>query len=302
MKQPFLTGLKVFFVAVAIVAGGFATTGVAHAVTTTGLTISPASKDIEIAPGGSYKGTMKVLNRSDTNTTFTVYATPYSVTGEEYKPYFSPVKDAVDITKWFSFGNKGGPLAVGDKTTIPYTISVPKGTGAGSYYATIFAETKDKAKSGSVVTHKRVGMVVYLRVSGNVIEKGSVEQWKVPFLQKDSVSGTLKIANNGSVHFPATVSLNVRDVFGNKKYELAQKPHILPQKLRRISLAWEKSSSFGLYKVDGQVTYLGKTEKLQTKYVFVASTLVRILIVCAIFLIVIALVISGRKRVARPKK
>lgn len=292
-------GFKVLIVAIAFAASGLIAQD-AHAATS-GLTISPASVDTQIAPGDSYKGTLTILNRSDSDTRYKVYATPYSVTGEEYKPYFSPIPGATDITKWFSFGSTGGSLAVNGRTSVPYTISVPNGTGAGSYYATVFAETSNKADTG-VVTQKRVGMVVYLRVTGNAIEKGSIAQWSVPLLQQPPLGGTLKIANSGSVHFHAKVKVTISDILGRKKHEIVRDPHVLPQKLRNIPISWEKSSSFGLYKVGGEVSYLGKTEKLPTKYVLIASTFVRVLIGSSLLLIVIALVISGRKRVARPKK
>lgn len=266
-----------------------------------GLTLSPTSVDVEVAPGASYNGQIMVLDQSEADTSYTVYATPYSVTGEEYKPYFSPVKGATDITKWFTFSKTNGSLKVGDQDVIPFTITVPKGTGAGSYFATVFAETTEKATTG-VVTHKRVGMIVYLRVSGNAIEKGRVEQWSVPLFQQAPLSATAKIANTGSVHFPAKIKVTISDILGNPKYSYERSPEILPQKLRAVPVTWPNGSTFGLFKVSGEVTYLGKTEKLPIKFVFIANTLMRLITIVVLLGIVIALVMVGKNRAAAHKK
>src|SRR5690349_20528328 len=86
--------------AVAVSALGFAPK--AHAATD-GLTISPTSIDQQIKPGTTYQGSVLVINQGDTKFSYKVYATPYSVSGEEYKPYFSPIPGATDISSWFSF-------------------------------------------------------------------------------------------------------------------------------------------------------------------------------------------------------
>lgn len=284
-----------------IVAALTLTSPSAHAAPTSGLTISPTSVDVTVAPGNSYSGQMFVLNQSEVDTTYKVYATPYSVTGEEYKPYFTPVPGATDITKWFTFGDQGGDLKVGKQDTIPFTIAVPKGTGAGSYYATVFAETENKGTSG-VVTHKRVGMVVYLRVSGDAVQKGNVADWDVPWLQQQPLSAHLKMANSGSVHYKAEVSVTVSDLFGNKKFTDKRQPEILPQKLRSIPITWQNSATFGFFKVNGEVTYLGKTEKLPSKLVFIASPLMQLVTVGVLLLSVITLVYLGKRRAATHTK
>ena len=293
------SGIKALFLA-----GALLLFGVAHQDThaaVAGLTLSPTSIDVEVAPGASYSSQVTVLNQSEVDTSYRVYATPYSVTGEEYKPYFSPVKGATDITKWFTFGKTDDRLKVGSQSAIPFTVSVPKETGAGSYFATIFAETTEKGTSG-VVTHKRVGMIMYLRVSGNAVQRGSISRWDVPFIQQAPFGATVKVANTGSVHFPAKVKVTIADVLGNPKYAYERMPEILPQKLRAIPVTWPKGATFGLFKVSGEVNYLGKTEKLPTRLVFIANTPMRLLTIGLLLALVITVVLVGRNRAAAHKK
>jgi len=268
-----------------------------------GLTISPTSVDVKVKPGGSYKGEMLVINQGELDVSYKVYATPYSVTGEEYKPYFTPIPGAADITKWITFGAKGKLLKIGTQDTIPYTITVPKGTGAGSYFGTVFAETEDKGGSG-VITRKRVGMVVYLRVLGDATEKGSVSAWDVPWIQEAPFKAAIKMTNEGSVHYDAKVNVRVSDLFGGVKLAYTRDPIILPQKIRSIPVIWENGATFGLFKVDGEVTYLGKTEKLPTRIVFIANTPMRLLVagMLIVFIAIVVVLVLGRRRAVAPRK
>jgi hypothetical protein len=287
-------------VVIAAFAGAITYSTTTHAASG-GLTVSPTSVDATVAPGGTYKGEMLVMNQGELDIAYTVYATPYSVTGEEYKPYFSPVKGATDITKWFTFDKSSNDsLKIGMQESIPYTITVPKNVGAGGYYATIFAETADKGGAG-VVTRKRVGMIVYLRVSGNVKESGSINSWNVDWMQQAPLRADVKVANTGSVHFKANVHVTVSDLFGSKKFSYERNPEILPQKLRDIPISWENGATYGLFKVSGEVTYLNKTEQLPTRYVFVANLPMGLLTAVSIIAF-IALVVFGSRRVAVRKK
>ena len=265
-----------------------------------GLTVSPTSISPEIAPGSNYKGEMLVINQGELDYQYKVYATPYSVTGEDYKPYFTPVDGAVDITKWFTFGKDSSVLKIGNEDRIPFTITVPQGTGAGSYYAVVFAETADKGSSG-VITRKRVGMVVYLRVSGTAKEQGKVTDWDVPWLQEAPFGAKVKIANEGSVHFQSKVNITISDLFGSQKYAYERDPQILPQKLRSVPVIWENGATFGLFKVEGPVSYLNKTEALPTRLVLIANMQMRLLIVGVIVALIGLMVFLGRKRVVSKK-
>lgn len=302
MRRFITYSLKIILLAIVVAGVGLSSAEAREDAPKSGLTISPTSADITVPPGGSYSGQMQVLNQSELDAAYKIYATPYSVDGEEYKPYFMPIKDAVDISKWFTLKSQGNAIKVGEQNTIPYTINVPKDTGAGSYFATIFAETEDKETTG-VVTRKRVGMIVYLRVSGQATERGEVTAWNVKPFQQPPFAAEVKIANSGSVHFKAKVTTRVSDPFGGQKFSYTQDAQILPQKQRRIPTVWKNGTTFGLFKVNGEVEYLGKTEKLPTRFVFIASTTMRIIMVSVLILVCIALVYLGKRRViATPRK
>lgn len=299
MKQIISRCVNVAVVALTVAVVGGATHDVYAA--SGGLTISPTSVDVQVPPGGSYQGHMLVINQSELDTDYTVYATPYSVSGEDYQPDFALIPGAVDITRWFTFGGAGGHLKIGDEATVPFTISVPAGTGASSYYATVFAETHDKGGTG-VIARKRVGMVVYLRVSGPATERGSVAAWNVPWLQEAPLTAQLKMANEGTIHFQSRITVTVSDLFGSQKFSYERTPEIIPQRLRGIPITWENGATFGLFTVSGDVSYLGKTEHLPTRIVFIATMPMRMLTVGLVLAFAATVVFWGRRRVATIRK
>jgi hypothetical protein len=298
MKHIYKKGVVTAIFALLLTVSGFGM-GSAHAASG-GLTVSPTSIDKTIAPGATLNSEMLVINQSELDYNYKVYVTPYSVNGEEYKPYFNAIPGALDVTKWFSFGKTESVLKVGSQDSIPFTVKVPQGTGAGSYYATVFAETEDKGSNG-VLTRKRVGTIVYIRVSGDAKEQGSVAEWGAPWLQELPLKATLKVANEGSVHFQAKVNVTVSDLFGGVKFAYERDPQIIPQKLRDIPIVWENGATFGLFKVEGSVSYLNKNEQLPMKIVFIANTPMRIVTFGVPLVIIAGLIFLGRKRVVEKK-
>lgn len=299
MKRFLRTSYKVALLGFALAVIGINTQAARAA--TGGLTISPTSIDAKVAPGTTYKSNVQVINQGTDAFTYKLYVTPYNVSGEAYKPYFTPVKGAIDATQWISLSSQGGQLKGGSENTIPVSINVPKGTGAGSYYATVFAETEDKGDSG-VITRKRVGTILYLRVTGQAVERGSVESWSVPMLQQSPFKAKLRLNNTGSVHYNGDAKITVSDVFGKPKFIWERDPKVLPQKTRLLPIEWKDGARFGLFKVSGQVKYFNTTEKLPTRYVFVASPLLRIISLLVVVGFVAFVIYLGKKRVVSKKQ
>ena len=256
-----------------------------------GITISPAVVDKEIEAGKSHDDKITVLNRGTVNFDYKVYASGFTVDGEDYNPTYQGTENA-DASKWFSFsGETNGTLKSGDMKEIPVSINVPAGTAGGSYYAVVFAETvPDQAQSTGVSTQKRVGTVFYITVPGEVSRKGDVATWDVKSLQKEPLTALLRLSNDGSVYYRADVKVSVTDIFGKEKFKYSADPAVVPGKTRRTQIEWKDGASFGLFKVGGEVKINGETKKLATKYVLVASTPMRIALVGLLFVFLVSLV------------
>jgi hypothetical protein len=255
------------------------------------ITASPTSELVTIKPGGTSTGSVQVLNQGSTAYDFRAYVTPYRVASEAYTPIFTPLPGAPNVLSWFHLTKTAGHLAAGSNLELPYRISVPAGTPAGGYYATLFAETEGGNKSGGVILHERVGTIFYITVSGALKQQGQLLSWKSSFIQAPPLTASLRIENSGNVHFPVTLHANVKDIFGKTKYTQYTVKEVLPQSIRAIPVVWSGASSFGLVKVSGTVQYLGKTQTLASHDVLLLSSTVKTILI--ILLVMLLLAIAG---------
>lgn len=266
-----------------------------------GPTIAPTYIDHSISPGGTYAGTVTVSNQTSAPFLYSVYATPYTVYGENYTPSFSPVKGAINPASWFSFGSAGRVLPKGQDDTVPFKITVPANTGAGSYFATIFAETSQSQGESGIITRERVGTVMYIQVLGKATTTGHVVGWSVPWLQSPEFHASLQLADTGSIYTRSQEKIVVSDAFGGTKYTYGRDYPLLPQKIRQIPVSWPHGATFGLFRITGTVTIF-KTTKLPTRYVFIATPLMRVVVVLLLIVLMAVILFAGKRTKPRTPK
>ena len=239
--------------------------------TVQGITASPYMQSFSLAPGSNYSGSVDISNPGNNEYDFSVSATPYSVTGEDYEQQFTARPDLVDASKWFTFPVAKYHLKPAQHVPVQFTVHVPSDIAGGGYYAVVFAQA-DALPGPGVRGQKRVGVVTYMTVSGDVHKAGRVASFNVPFIQTQPPLHTeIRLQNGGNVHFDSTESVQVQDLFGNVKAQLEAQHIIMPKSIRRVTLDWDKSPSFGLYRVTGTVKYLDHTEKLPTRWTLMLS-------------------------------
>lgn len=266
------------------------------------ITVTPTAIDKEVAAGTTIAGTTQVLNQAETAFNFNVYAAPYSVSGEDYDPSFVPIPGATNVASWIKLKAAKTRIEPYSLSDVNYQISVPAATKPGSYYGVIFAETESQVDGTGVVARKRVGTVMYIRVPGDVVQEGRVISWNVPWFQAPNLTQSIRIENTGTVHYAATIQTTIKDLFGSTKLTYKQQRNILPEKIRRVVIDWEKTPPLGIFKVSGSVTILDQVTPLPDRYVLVMSQSLRqILAVCALIIITIVAISMIRKRRRKPK-
>lgn len=259
------------------------------------ITLSPAVEKINFAAGTTKSGKMTVINDGQTSYDFVVYAAPFSVNGEDYKPDFVTVNERTQAYQWISFAQEKYRLEAGQRVVIPYTITVPQNAAGGGHYAVLFAETQPPKDSANVARKKRVGTLLYMSVDGTTQESGSVESLTTQFWRTSPpIVSDVRIRNDGNVHFQADIEFYYATIFGKKQYQLKKESLILPGTTRRIPIAWENTPYFGIFKTGGNVKFLNKTEPLPTKYIVLLPYPILIGIIVAIILVVLWIVLRRR--------
>ncbi len=257
------------------------------------ITLSPSSAELKLNQGSVTSGSFQVLNQGIGKFNFKVYPAPYSIKGEDYTPDFEPIAGAINPADWIKFSVANSSVDTGGSVTVNYKITVPKNVQDGGYYLAAFAETDNPKASVGVTINERVGLLLFVQVGNNVVNAGSVVDWKSGFLQKPPLISVAKVENTGSIYLKANYTYKVSDIFGNVKFSVDGQKYIFPQTRRSITFPWKNSPSFGLFKVSANMNFLGSDHKLPTKYVLVMSSAARIYSIIALVVIVVASIIFG---------
>ena len=267
------------------------------------LILGPAIISKSIAPGSSSSAYVTITNQGGIGYPYSIYASPYGVQDETYKPIFKTLPGFSNISSWFSFNQTSGYLNPQSTNTIYYTISVPSGTAPGSYYAAVFTETHTPALTPSktlVQLNQRLGTLVYINVPGQAIQKGKVNFWQVKFLQSNQIQADLKLENDGKLYYISNINVNYSNVFGGLAYKFVAQKIVLPKVIRNIPTPWTDPPQLGLFKVDGSATIYGQ-QYLTTKYVLLMPIYLQVITLIVLILIVIFVIIKIVKFVTRRK-
>ena len=253
------------------------------------ITLSPATSQPKLTPGETVNGKLTVINNGTSDYNFIAYARPFSVQGDNYDTDFETVTERTELYQWVSFPKAEYRLAAGDNVEVPYVINVPKNVRPGGHYAVLFAETQpDQNASQNVARKKRVGSLVYATAAGETELAGEIESFSSKlWFSNPPVQSEMLIRNTGNTHFEAKQDIVYKNILGKQVYGTGQTRIIMPGTTRKVVAEWEKPPLFGIFKLEGTVSYLGKTEALKSSYVIIMPLKILIPVVVGILLLVL---------------
>ncbi|MDB5160387.1 MAG: exported protein of unknown function [Candidatus Saccharibacteria bacterium] len=273
MVHRFRRFIPVFIIGLAIATIGHTTV---HAQTPTpgtkAITVTPASTDVAINPGSSVARSVDIINGGDGSFKVTLSTSPYHVSGEDYDPKFTQIPGTVDPSEWIHLSTTSTTVNGSDTLTVPYTIDVPQNTAPGGYYAVLFAETSsDNAQSG-VVSHNRVGSILYITVNGDIKSGGNVTGDPLPIIHfVGAIPIGLKVSNSGGTHFITTASYSVTDMTGKEVLKASFDRYVLPQTEREIKSGFTPQALIGVYTVHRSATIAGVLKTLPDVKIYVIN-------------------------------
>lgn len=207
------------------------------------LTISPARLEFTADPGSATVNEFTIINEQDSEQTYYTSVENFEAQGESGTPSFSTTKEG--LSSWVEVIDKV-TIKKGEKIKIPFTVTVPKDADAGGHFAAIFLSTIPPAvKGGEVSVGAKMGMLMLLKVSGDIKEEGGV----VSFLLKSGghfvtalpVNFVYRFNNNGSDRVKPTGTTTIRNMVGIVTEEISANPtegNVLPNSTRRFEVTW----------------------------------------------------------------
>lgn len=213
------------------------------------LTVSPARLEIDGNPGSQLKIDMVLMNDKDENQVFYSSYANFEAQGESGTPNFVDPKEGLGT--WMKVP-ESVTLSPFETKTVPVVISIPNTADAGGHFASVFWSTvpSQGSQPGQVAIGAKLGVLVLLRVNGDITENGSI----VDFTTKDGikkfsalpVTFTYRFNNAGDDRVKPVGTLTIKNILGMKRTVIDGNPsqgNVLPKSTRKFELAWNKKNA-----------------------------------------------------------
>ncbi len=241
-----------------------------------GLGIQPIRISHTLESGDSVSGVITLKNASDQSIKVDVEVQdfiPTPGTGDFH--FVDRAEGVTSVRDWVTISSPDNfVFNQGESKQIPYTIKAPPDAEPGSHFGVAFFMASKIDDTGQLKVGTRVGMVIYVTVPGNFLQKGKILNFTAPkFIQKGPVDFKIKFENTGTVHFEPKGTIIITNIFGKKVGEIpVQGQVVLPTGVRDLTAQWNVASFLlGRYKAaleikDGEGNVL--TAKSAAFYVF----------------------------------
>lgn len=207
------------------------------------LTVSPARLEIAGEPGTTVGGEIVLFNEQAEQKTFYFSSENFEAQGESGAPNF--VRASEGLATWIGAGSEI-TLPAGATETVPFSITIPSDARPGGHFAAIFWGTNPPASDGGQVTvGARVGVLILLRVAGDITENGGISEFDTAdsdhFNTKKQASFVYRFQNAGDDRLLPEGTLTIKNTFGGTVDVLDANQslgNVLPGSVRKFTIDW----------------------------------------------------------------
>lgn len=278
------------------------------------MSINPSNQDLELRPGSTYEGAIKVSNVG--KLPFTVHASvrPFYVKGDSYEPDFASESAYTKLYNWIKLEQTEFAIEPGKNHELKFSVKVPEDIASGGQYAAIMLLSDGGEEGGAGVNvAAQIAAILYGHVdSGELRAEGELVNHTLPktFSSDFSVSQTIK--NTGNVDFRVEQTLTVTEFFSNR--EVVNKNSVssdgqligsniavvLPGTSRTGILTWPDAPRLGLFNVTQTVRFLDQDYTF-TKLVFLCPLWLMVIVIALIITLIVWIVFRIRKKHQRKR-
>jgi hypothetical protein len=212
------------------------------------LTISPARLEFSADPGSSVTGEFTIVNEQDADQTYYTSVENFEAQGESGTPNFTTNKEG--LPSWVQVIDKV-EIKKGEKIKIPFTVAVPAGADAGGHFAAIFLSTiPPSTGAGEVSVGAKVGMLMLLKVKGDIKEEGGIMSFSLKnggrVVTSLPVDFVYRFNNDGNDRVKPTGTTTIKNMIGMTTEKLnanLTEGNVLPHSIRRFEMTWGKNEA-----------------------------------------------------------
>jgi len=211
------------------------------------LTLTPVRIELSGDPGATIESEITLINDRDTSQTFYSSFSNFEAQGETGSPSFVTPVDGLGT--WMQTDSMV-ILAPGTSKIVPVTIEIPEAAEPGGYFAAVFWGTNNPEVSGegSIAIGAKTGVLVLLRVNGDVDEEGGIIEYGTidnkNFFTALPVSFYYRFQNSGGDRIKPDGDIVIRHMFGFARAKVpanSAQGNVLPSQTRRFEATWQSS-------------------------------------------------------------
>lgn len=254
------------------------------------VTVGPIKFEYSVNPGDVVSGNLYLENEQhDARTFYSSFQRFNELHGERVF-----TSEEIGLPTWIET-SPSVTLEAGKSAQVPFTITVPKDAPPGGHFAVIWWSSGPPAGgSGQLSVLSRAGILVYLEVSGTILESASVNNLSVPqtfYFDSVPFDVSLSVKNNGNSYVKAAGNLDLKNIFGVTQATVQINPHgvdTLPQSAKSFTQKLNPPPIvFGPYRVVARITYGANDDKVAMGTTWIWILPWPILIGVIIFLLIV---------------
>lgn len=218
------------------------------------LSISPVTFELTANPGDVLTNKLRVYNPSDSTIAVKMEVEDFTAVGERGEVRIEPAEtETYSLARWISVSPGTFSLGPREQKFVDFTINVPENAEPGGKYGSVLATTVGVISPGKemvgVAVAQKVGSLVLLAVSGEVVESLKIKEFTVPFfLEYGPVPFIIRFENTGTVHVRPRGFVTITDWRGKKAADVEfPQQNVIPGAIRRINASWNKKWLAGRY-------------------------------------------------------
>jgi hypothetical protein len=223
------------------------------------VTVSPPYYDYtSVNKGDTLIDVIKIFN--DGNADMTLYPIVSNFTYKEgdettgTPDWYDAGKDpfGTALASWVTVDTDPIYVKAGERFNLPFSLNVPENASPGGHFGGILLSTQPPDDKGVVAIGSQVGVLILMRVEGDVKEEARIAEFGFsdpqPWYNHLPVGFFVRFENSGNIHLRPTGNMFITDWTGRQVGAVPVNDSfrsVLPQSIRRFSFEWVKDASGG---------------------------------------------------------
>lgn len=236
------------------------------------LSVSPTIFEMTANPEQKWESTVRVINGNPYDITVYANVVNFAPQGEGGQGKFLPVNaeesGGQTLAEWMQLDFEEITIPAEQTIAVPFTITVPTGAPPGGHFAAVLIGTKmpeDKRDSMQVETSQVVTSLIFLRVTGDIKEEGTIRSFRsLHYLaERPEMSFELRFENKGNVHVLPQGEIKILNMWNQERGVIPVNRqtmfgNVLPNQIRKYTFSWSGDWSLadiGRYRAVATLAY-----------------------------------------------